>query len=139
MEEVLGLPPMNLNDALAAPMADIFTPTPSSWSFTATVPTSLYTPNTNLPLIPPVGLVVPKPTHSGAYWARATKGMDFTSEDRMDFAEYNHVLWKGLMGNRPYPARPTGKDMRQNREKLLAHYKLSMKRTTEQAQKVSTN
>lgn len=32
IEEVLGLPPMNLNDALAKPMADIFNTTPSPWS-----------------------------------------------------------------------------------------------------------
>ena len=139
IEEVLGLPPMNLNDALAQPMADIFNTTPSTWSFTATVPVSLYPPNTNLPLTPPVGLVVPKPTHTGEYWARATQGMDFTSEDRMDFAEYNHILWKGLMGNRPYPAKPTGKDLRQNREKLLARYKLSLKENAAQAKKPSTN
>jgi DNA-binding beta-propeller fold protein YncE len=137
IEEVLGLPPMNLNDALAQPMADIFNTTPSTWSFTATVPLGLY--NTNLPLTRPVGLVVPKPTHTGEYWARATKGMDFTSEDRMDFAEYNHILWKGLMGNKPYPAKPTGKDQRQNREKLLARYKLSMKQNAAQAKKASTN
>ena len=137
IEEVLGLPPMNLNDALAQPMADIFNTTPSTWSFTATVPLGLY--NTHLPLTPPVGLIVPKPTHTGAYWARATKGMDFTSEDRMDFAEYNHILWKGLMGNKPYPAKPTGKDLRQNREKLLARYKLSMKQNAAQAKKASTN
>jgi hypothetical protein len=137
IEEVLGLPPMNLNDALAQPMADIFNTTPSTWSFTATVPLGLY--NTHLPLTPPVGLIVPKPTHTGAYWARATKGMDFTSEDRMDFAEYNHILWKGLMGNKPYPAKPTGKDLRQNREKLLARYKLSLKQNAAQAKKASTN
>jgi hypothetical protein len=124
MEEVLGLPPMNLNDALAQPMADIFNTYPTQWSFTATVPAGLY--STGLPLTPPVGLVVPKPTHTAEYWARATKGMDFTSEDRMDFAEYNHILWKGLMGNRPYPSRPSGKDLRQNRAQLLAHYQRSL-------------
>jgi len=137
IEEVLGLPPMNLNDALAQPMADIFNTTPGTWSFTATVPAGLY--SSSLPLTAPVGLVVPKPTHTAEYWARATKGMDFTSEDRMDFAEYNHILWKGLMGNKPYPAQPTGKDLRQNREKLLARYKLSLKQNAAQAQRASTN
>jgi DNA-binding beta-propeller fold protein YncE len=126
MEEVLGLPPMNLNDTLASPMADIFNTTPATWSFTAAPSTFLYPPNTNLPLTPPVGLVVPKPTHSGEYWARATKGMDFTSEDRMDFDEYNHILWKGLMGNKPYPEKSSGKDLRQNRDKLLARYRKSL-------------
>ena len=48
MEEVLGLPPMNLNDALARPMADIFNTTPSPWSFTATPSALLY--GTELPL-----------------------------------------------------------------------------------------
>jgi hypothetical protein len=137
IEEVLGLPPMKLNDALAQPMADIFNTTPSTWSFTATVPLGLY--NTNLPLTPPVGLIVPKPTHTGEYWARVTRGMDFTSEDRMDFAEYNRILWKGLMGNKPYPAKPTGKDLRQNREKLLARYKLSLKQNAAQAKMASKN
>jgi DNA-binding beta-propeller fold protein YncE len=135
IEEVLGLPPMNLNDALAQPMADIFNSTPSTWSFTPTVPAGLY--STSLPLTAPVGLVVPKPTHTGEYWARATKGMDFTSEDRMDFAEYNHILWKGLMGNRPYPSRPSGKDLRQNRKELLARYRLSLKQNAVPPQRAS--
>jgi hypothetical protein len=46
------------------------------------------------------GLIVPKPTHDAAYWARVTKAMDFTSEDKMDFAAYNRILWEGLMGGR---------------------------------------
>jgi hypothetical protein len=128
IEEVLGLSPMNLNDALAAPMADIFNTYPTQWSFTATVPAGLY--SSGLPLTPPVGLVVPKPTHTAEYWARATRGMDFTSEDRMDFAEYNHILWRGLMGNRPYPSRSSGKDLRQNRAQLLAHYQRSLQHRT---------
>jgi len=119
IEEVLGLPPLNLNDALARPMADIFNMAPSPWTFTATPSAYLY--NTQLPLPPkPPGMVVPKPMNNARYWARVTKGMDFTSEDRFDFASYNRVLWKGLMGNRPYPAAPTGIDLRLNRAQLLA-------------------
>ena len=119
IEEVLGLPPMNLNDALARPMADIFNTKPSSWNFTANPSAFLY--GTKLPLpAKPAGLIVPKPTHNAKYWTRATKGMDFTSEDRMDFADYNRILWKGLMGNQPYPAESTGIDLRQNRKEILA-------------------
>jgi hypothetical protein len=128
IEEVLGLPPMSLNDALAAPMADIFNTYPTQWRFTATVPAGLYA--TGLPLTAPVGMVVPKPTHTAQYWARATRGMNFTSEDRMDFAEYNHILWKGLMGNRPYPSRSNGKDLRQNRAQLLARHERSLQQRT---------
>ena len=31
------------------------------------------------------------------------------------------------MGNKPYPSAPTGKDLRQNRKKLLAYYEQSLK------------
>ena len=105
MEEVLGLPPMNLNDALAAPMADIFdtsTATPKPWSFTAVPSAYLY--GTQLPLPPkPAGLVVPKSKHDARYWARVTRGMNFKDADLVDPAEFNRILWKGLMGNQPLP------------------------------------
>jgi DNA-binding beta-propeller fold protein YncE len=107
MEEVLGLPPMNLNDALAAPMADIFNTKPSPWSFTAAPSAFLY--NTKLLLPPkPAGMLVPKPTHNAKYWARVTKGMDFSDADLVDPTAFNRILWKGLMGNKPYPAAADG-------------------------------
>ena len=136
IEEVLGLPPMNLNDALARPMADIFNTTPTPWSFTATPAAILY--GTRLPLPPrQAGLTVPKPTHNARYWARVTKGMDFKDEDRVDPLDFNHILWKGLKGNTPYPAATTGLDLRLNREALLARYRLSLKRRTTAAPKTA--
>ena len=126
IEMVLGLPPMNLNDALGKPMADVFNTTPHKWSFTAAPSPALY--NTQLPLPPrPVSLIVPKPTHDAEYWAEVTKGMDFTSADKMDFPTYNRILWAGLMSSQPYPAAPTGMDLRQNRIELLARYEMSLK------------
>lgn len=132
IEEVLGLleinaqkglpPMMNLNDALARPMADIFHTTPGRWSFTATPSALLY--NTSLPLPPRrAGTMVPKPPHDAAYWARVTKGMDFSDADRLDGGAFNRVLWKGLMGGKPYPGAPSGQDLRQNRENLLARFR----------------
>ena len=127
MEEVLGLPPMNLNDALGRPMADIFSTTPSSWTFTATPSASLYPPNTTLPLpARTAGLIVPKPKHNANYWAQASKGMNFASEDKINFAQYNRILWKGLMGDKPYPAALTGKDLRKNRKELLLRHRQAM-------------
>ena len=121
-----GLPPMmNLNDALARPMTDIFNTTPSAWSFTATPSALLY--NTSLPLpARPTGVVVPKPPHDAGYWARVTKGMNFSAPDLVDGGAFNRILWKGLMGDKPYPARPTGKDLRQNRAALLERYRESL-------------
>ncbi len=124
IEEVLGLPPMNLNDALAKPMADVFTTKPTAWSFTAIPAASLYT--TQLPLPPrPAGLVVPRPLHDAAWWAKAAAGQDFTSEDKMDFAAYDRITWSGIMGDAPYPAAPIGTDLSQDREQLLAKYGIS--------------
>jgi DNA-binding beta-propeller fold protein YncE len=119
MEEVMGLPPMNLNDALATPMSDIFNTTPSAWSFTATPAAILYC--TKLPLPAPY-LPCNSPTPNSRYWARVTKGLDFTDADRVDGESFNRILWKGLMSGKPYPAAPTGIDLSGNRQQLLARY-----------------
>ena len=121
IEEVLGVPPMNLNDAVAKPMTDIFNTMPSTWSFTAAPSAYLYCTKLASQL-PTPAQACPPTTQSAAYWAHATRKMNFTNEDDFDFALYNRVLWKGLMGNRPYPSRPNGKDLRNNRGQLLARF-----------------
>ncbi|HUI80654.1 MAG TPA: hypothetical protein VLY24_22170 [Bryobacteraceae bacterium] len=132
IEEVLALPPLNLNDALARPMTDVFNArdlanqTPAPWNFSAVPSPYLY--NTQLPLPPkPAGLVVFRPSHNAKYWARVTTGMDFEAEDRVDPLDFNHILWKGMMGKKPYPAAPDKTDMRQNRGELLERYHKSLK------------
>jgi hypothetical protein len=130
MEEVMGLPAMNLNDALATPMSDIFNTKPIAWSFTATPAAILYC--TSLPL-PGPALPCNSPTPDAKYWARVTRGMDFRDADRVDDNTFNRVLWKGMMGNRPYPSRPTGLDLSLNREKLLAAYRRSLAHQTAHA------
>jgi hypothetical protein len=127
MEEVLGLQPMNLNDALATPMSDIFNTTPSSWTFTATPAAILYC--TQLPLPGPVQSCT-NPTPNVAYWARVTRGMDFSDADLVDGGLFNRILWKGLMGSKPYPVTATGIDLRQNREQMLARYRRSLQQKT---------
>jgi len=59
------------------------------------------------------------PTHNAAYWAKVTQGMDFSAEDRIDSDRYNHILWEGLMGSKPYPSFRSGLDLRSNRRELL--------------------
>ena len=137
MEEVLGLQPMNLNDALGNPMTDIFNTVPNrAWTFTATPASILYC--TNLPL-PQPAKPCNNPTPDAKYWARVTQGMDFTDADRVDGGVFNRILWKGLMGDKPYPTAPTGKDLRQNREKLLADYRRSLARDAAQRPKTGKN
>jgi DNA-binding beta-propeller fold protein YncE len=132
MEEAMGLPPMNLNDALATPMSDIFNTSPSAWTFNAAPAAILYC--TSLPL-PGAALPCNSPTPNAAYWARVTKGLDFSDSDRIDDDVFNRILWRGMMGNRPYPSRPSGKNLRENREILLENFRRSESKKTLRAPK----
>jgi YVTN family beta-propeller protein len=121
IEDVLGLSPMGVHDALAAPMADVFDPAQADWSFTPQAPAVLRT--TQLPLPPETAVEAAcpaAPAHSGAYWAAAMAGQDFSEEDRLDTAKFNRALWRGLKGDAPYPTRRDGKDLSRNRPALLA-------------------
>ncbi len=122
IEDVLGIGPMGLNDALAAPMADVFdTSQPPNWTFTAQAPAVLRT--TRLPLPAPTEAKArcpAPPSRSSRYWAAVMAGQDFSREDHLDVARYNHALWRGLKGAAPYPARRGGRDLSRNRAALLA-------------------
>lgn len=122
MEVILGLKPLNISDAIAVPMADAFDLNQKSWTYTATASRMLI--GTGLPLPPSVAkLKRLDPTHNVAYWARVTRGMNFRVEDDFNFSRYDHILWKGLMGDRPYPKEPTGLDLSHHRSALLHLYR----------------
>ena len=96
IEAVLGLKPNNLFDGGARPMADLFDLTQGpGWSFKATPADVLY--STQLPL-PPRSAAGPvaQPRHDAAWWAKETRGFDWSSEDKNDAAAFNAVLAKGL-------------------------------------------
>jgi len=102
IERVLGLQPIHLDDAIAAPMADVFDITKSAWTFKAVPAPILY--NTTLPLPPkPSALQVPKPTHDAKYWARVMRGFDFSDADRVEPNAFNRILWRGMKGDIVYP------------------------------------
>lgn len=109
IEDILGTQHLNLNTAFQGPMSDVFDIRSSgNWSFVAkasTVLTSgqLATISGGLGIQFAAGLRL-KPKHSPAYWAKATAGFDFSDADRVPPAKFNKVLWKGLMGRKPYPA-----------------------------------
>ncbi len=121
MEAILGIPPMGLNDALARPMTDVFDIQRPDWSFTAHPSPILRT--TSLPLPPETHAeACTIPQRSGAYWAAAMAGQDFSHEDHLDTARYNLALWRGMEGDKPYPVTRSGADLRANRTALLAQY-----------------
>jgi hypothetical protein len=120
MEVILGLSPMSLNDSLAVPMADVFDSHASEWTFEAKVPGILRA--TALPLPPAVtgeSGCLPLHGRSSGYWAAAMAGQDFSREDHLDTAAFNLALWRGLRGDAPYPQARDGRDLRNDRARLL--------------------
>jgi DNA-binding beta-propeller fold protein YncE len=123
IEEILGIGNLSLSDSSAKPMTDVFDTHLKPWTYPAIPPAMLY--NTQLPLPARPQSHLPRPTHDAAYWSAATKGMDFSVEDRLDPLVFNQVLWRGLMGSKEYPATSSGVDLRENREQLLKQYRIS--------------
>lgn len=130
IEEILGLQPLGLNDAVQPPMSAVFSKAQSNWSYSARVPAVLR--KTQLPL--PTALrkenpnkgnkAASQPEHDASYWAERTEGYDFSAEDKLDSASFNVVLWKGLKGEyQPYPSERDGRDLSRNRKSLLREFK----------------
>jgi hypothetical protein len=103
METVLGLPPMNNNDAFSSMIGSEFTGVGDQAPFVAD-----YSNRDN-------GLIY---TANGrtAPGARESSKMDFSHADRADAQKLNVILWKDAMGDKPVPAallerrKKTGKD-----------------------------
>jgi hypothetical protein len=119
IEEILGIEPSSLNDALAAPMSDIFDPNQEKWTYEAIVPKVLR--STQIPLPPDSHAGVEYPTHPEAYWMKALVGQDLSGPDRIDPIAFNRALWRGLKGMTRYPVDRSGADLRHNRQHLLKH------------------
>ena len=90
MEDLLGIPPMNNNDAFAPLIAPLFKGAGDQPPFAADYSNQanglIYTANT--------------PKTPGA---KESSRMDFTHEDRADARKLNVILWKDAMGNKPVP------------------------------------
>jgi YVTN family beta-propeller protein len=114
IEEVLGLEPLGLNDALAAPMADVFDArlSPSVFKYSAKVPDLLRSTALPVPaatamngVTRPISVAAGHRKHGAAYWERVMLGQNFDREDALDTPRFNRALWRGIMGDRPYPTR----------------------------------
>ena len=135
IEELLGMKPMGLNDAAAAPMADAFSSDYLNWNYTARVPNVLRT--TKLPLPAAAASAAPlsefdakysHPRNNAVWWEKHMRGQDFSVEDDLDTPRFNHALWLGLVGpGVRFPSHTTGVDLSNNREQLLEKYRASQK------------
>jgi len=107
MAEILGIAPMNALVAAARPMVEVFDTRQARWDFRACpspyllgTPLAEHFPAAAKPCGESQALA---PRHDRDYWAKVSAGMDFGSEDRLDTAAYNRILWQGLM-DEPFPA-----------------------------------
>jgi DNA-binding beta-propeller fold protein YncE len=90
MEMVLGLPPMNNNDAFSSAMGSMFTGPGDEAPFVAN-----YVNRDN-------GLIYTA-NKTTAVGANESMKMDFRHADRADAQKLNVILWKDAMGDRPVP------------------------------------
>jgi DNA-binding beta-propeller fold protein YncE len=90
MEALLGLPPMNNNDAFAPLISSLFTGRGDQAPYTAD------TSNRDNGLIYAVN-----PPHAPG--GEESMKMDFRHADRADARKLNVILWKDAMGNKPVP------------------------------------
>ena len=122
IEELLGLPPLGLNDAMATPMADLFDPAQRDWTYDARAASVLRGTELPIPaerfestLVSVNGTCLP---HDASWWATAMERQDFRTEDQLDTAAFNASLWAGL-GRGPEPVSRSGADLRSDRGALL--------------------
>jgi hypothetical protein len=136
IEELLGMNPMGLNDAAAAPMADAFSADYLPWNYTVRVAEVLRTTKLPLPATAAGGADdearfdarYSRPRHDAAWWEKKMRGQDFSVEDDLDTAKFNRALWLGLVGpGISFPTRTTGIDLSEDRARLLAQYRASQK------------
>lgn len=113
IEDILGTEHINLNTAFQPPMTHVFDIRSSGkWTYSAEASTVLATTQlaqagADLGVRFAAGPRV-TPQHDAAYWERVTAGFDFAEADQVPTAQFNRVLWTGLMGDAPYPTIRTG-------------------------------
>jgi YVTN family beta-propeller protein len=105
IEQILGLPPMNIQDAIANPMTDCFTPTPDLTPYKAL--------QNNIPLdemTAPVSTLKGKALH----FAKMSMLPEFDGIDSGNDDLLNRILWFAAKGDVPYPAKLAGQDINED-------------------------
>ena len=95
IEQILGLPPMNVQDAIASPMSACFESTPDYTPYKA-VPNKIPLDQMNPPLISLTGTAR---TFAEKSMLPEFDGVDSGNDDLL-----NRILWFAAKGNTPYPS-----------------------------------
>ena len=98
MERILGLPPMNQQDAMAPLMFECFTNLPDATPYTVL--------SNNIPLTERVVARTLSPKQR--YYAQKVQRMDFRRPDRINDDVFNRYIWHAIKGDARYPAEFVG-------------------------------
>ncbi len=99
IEQILGMPPMNVQDAIANPMADCFGSNPDLTPYTA-LPSNIPIDEMNAPLSSLRGKAL--------HFAKKSMLPEFGKVDSGNDDLLNRILWFAEKGNLPYPSRYSG-------------------------------
>jgi YVTN family beta-propeller protein len=107
IEQILGLSPMNIQDAIANVMTDCFTRNPDLTPYIA-IPNNIPMNEMNMPLS----------SLSGKALRYAKKSMlpEFDGVDTGNDDLLNRILWFAAKGNAPYPAKYSGSESEESGE-----------------------
>ncbi len=126
IEDILGTDYLGMNDANAFSMDDAFTTALNLQPYDAIIPGVLCQPPVHADLVPACYSPAAKKTqavpmlHNGNWWRLQTKRMVFNGPDKNDAAAFNRLLWKGIVGDAPYPDERNGLDLSVDRAQVLS-------------------
>jgi len=100
IEQILGIPPMNISDATAIPMFDCFSFTPDYTSFHS-VPNQIPLNEMNKSLAELKGTAL--------HYARKSLEPQFDHIDSGDDDLFNRIIWFAMKGKEFYPGKFSGK------------------------------
>jgi len=101
IEQILGIPPMNISDATAMPMFNCFSATPDFTPFTS-VPNEIPLNEMNKSLAELKGAAL--------YYARKSMEPQFDHIDQGDDDLFNRIIWFAMKGKELYPKKFSGKE-----------------------------
>jgi len=105
IEQILGVPPMNISDATAVPMFDCFSLTPDFTSFNS-VPNEIPLDEMNKNLADLKGTAL--------HYARKSLEPQFDHIDAGDDDLFNRIIWFAMKGKLPFPGKYSGKEVDEN-------------------------
>jgi len=99
IEQILGMPPMNIQDAIANPMTECFTSVPDKTPYKA-LPSNIPIDELNPQIISLKGKAL--------HFAKKSMLPEFDGIDSGNDDLLNRILWFAEKGNTPYPAKYSG-------------------------------